>query len=222
MRGLKTPLRVRLPLAEQDAPGPRERVNCSYFDEARGAWRFDGVAVAAGSHGVVCEFRHLTDFGAMFAPPRFNQPNWKGLFQRGFEETNAAGFYFAMACLAVLAFTAALSLLEYRLVLRGPRMQKTRSEAFDVEMESDYATFELQLKAGARLNNTASWSLRRLLLTAIGSCLLALIAAPGGVKSGRGHMTGGKGALNSFLFCFRRPCWRWARSGRSRCWRRCG
>ena len=36
------------------------------------------------------------DFGAVFAPPRFNKPNFAGLFSKGFRENNPVGFYFAI------------------------------------------------------------------------------------------------------------------------------
>ena len=145
VRGLRSPLRIRLALT----PGgdAEQRANCSYFDESAQAWAFGGRVVARDATHIQCEFEHLTDFGAVFAPPRFNKPNFAGLFSKGFSENNPVGFYFAIGCLVIIGVTGVLSIVEYIIVARPLLLMR-----MDELADSDYAKFELEQKVQAKLD----------------------------------------------------------------------
>ena len=92
--------------------------SCSFYDTRAEAWRTDGVVLSRSNTSVRCAFTHLTDFGAMFAPPKFSFPSFSGSGFGAALFRNIVGAIFALCLLTVFVFTCVTGIKSVVKVMR--------------------------------------------------------------------------------------------------------
>ena len=70
---------------------------------------------------VTCGFYHLTDFGAMFKPPKFNLPSFAGVSKGEWFLENVLGAILALSLLGVVVFTCTAGIKDAHKVMRAKK-----------------------------------------------------------------------------------------------------